>query len=119
MPASPPWRAGCWRRCLRWWCAEEVEMTSTTQRELQELRAAAESYGARHVHLEHFAYPPGTRMAVNLTVDFDAMLLRRASNEPPMQLAKGEFGGRVGIWRLLELFASHGLHATIFTPGRI
>ena len=94
-------------------------MTSTMQGELQELRAAAESYGARHVHLEHFAYPPGTRMAVSLTVDFDAMLLRRASHEPPMQLAKGEFGGRVGIWRLLELFASHSLHATIFTPGRI
>ena len=77
---------------------------------------AAESHGARHVHLEHFAYPPGTRMAVNLTVDFDAMLLRRASNEPPMQLAKGEFGGRVGIWRLLELFdvtrhARHDLYA--------
>src|SRR2546430_16991091 len=66
----------------------EVEMTSTMQGELQELRAAAESYGARHVHLEHFAYPPGTRMAVSLTVDFDAMLLRRASHEPPMQLAK-------------------------------
>lgn len=49
-------------------------MTSTMQRELQELRAAAESYGARHVHLEHFAYPPGIRMAVNLTVDFDAIL---------------------------------------------
>jgi peptidoglycan-N-acetylglucosamine deacetylase len=94
-------------------------MTSTMQGELQELRAAAESYGARHVHLEHFAYPPGTRMAVSLTVDFDAMLLRRASHEPPMQLAKGEFGGRVGIWRLLELFAAHRLHATIFTPGRI
>ena len=106
----------------RGYCAlpeREVEMTSTMQHELQELRAAAESYGARHVHLERFAYPPGIRMAVNLTVDFDAMLLRRVSNEPPMQLAKGEFGGRVGIWRLLELFASHGIHATIFTPGRI
>src|SRR5262245_50304586 len=22
MRASPPWRAGCWERCLRWWCAE-------------------------------------------------------------------------------------------------
>jgi len=68
----------------------EAEMTSTMQHELQELRAAAESHGARHVHLEHFAYPPGIRMAVNLTVDFDAMLLRRVHNEPPMQLAKGE-----------------------------
>jgi peptidoglycan/xylan/chitin deacetylase (PgdA/CDA1 family) len=59
------------------------------------------------------------RVAVNLTVDFDAMLLRRLNNEPPMQLAKGEFGGRVGIWRLIELFDAHGVKATIFTPGRI
>jgi len=28
--------------------------------------------------------------------DFDAMLYRRILNEPAMQLAKGEFGGRVG-----------------------
>src|ERR1700740_2332947 len=94
-------------------------MTSTVQRELQELRAAAESYGARHVHLEHFAYPPGVRMAVNLTADFDAMLLRRLHNEPAMQLAKGEFGGRVGIWRLIELFDSHTTKAAVFTGGRI
>ena len=47
------------------------------------------------------------------------MLLRRLLNEPPMQLAKGEFGGRVGIWRLIELFDAHGIKATIFTPGRI
>src|SRR5437763_1111357 len=33
-----------------------------------------------------------------------AEMLRRLLNEPPMQLAKGEFGGRVGIWRLVELF---------------
>lgn len=94
-------------------------MTSRLNLELQELRDAAESYGARHVHIDHFAYPPGTRMAVNLTVDFDTMLRRRVSNEPPMQLAKGEFGGRVGIWRLLELFDAHDVKATIFTPGRI
>ena len=35
-----------------------------------------------------------------------------------MQLAKGEFGGRVGIWRLIELFDAHKVKATIFTPGR-
>jgi peptidoglycan-N-acetylglucosamine deacetylase len=56
---------------------------------------------------------------VNFTADFDAMLLRRLLNEPPMQLAMGEFGGRVGIWRLIELFDSHAVKATIFTPGRI
>ena len=94
-------------------------MTSRMDHDLQELRAAAESNGARYVHIEHFTYPPGVRMAVNLTVDFDTMLRRRFSNEPPMQLAKGEFGGRVGIWRLLELFAAHNITATIFTPGRI
>ena len=40
-------------------------------------------------------------------------------NHPSSQLAKGEFGGRVGIWRLIELFDSHGVKATVFTPGRI
>ncbi len=25
-----------------------------------------------------------------------------------MHLAKGEFGGRVGIWQLIELFDAHG-----------
>jgi peptidoglycan/xylan/chitin deacetylase (PgdA/CDA1 family) len=94
-------------------------MTGKLTVELQELRAAAELNRARHIHIDPFSYPTGTRMAVNLTVDFDAMLLRRLSNEPPMQLAKGEFGGRVGIWRLLELFDAHGIKATIFTPGRI
>ena len=69
--------------------------------------------------ITNFAPPPGKRIAVNFTCDFDAMLLRRLLNEPPMQLAKGEFGGRVGIWRLIELFDSHAVKATIFTPGRI
>src|SRR5437879_8037523 len=87
--------------------------------QLAELRSAADAYSARHQFIEDLTWPQGVRIAVNFTCDFDAMLLRRASNEPPMQLAKGEFGGRVGIWRLLELFASHSMHATIFTPGRI
>ena len=94
-------------------------MTSQINLELQELREAAENCDARYVHIDHFAYPAGKRMAVNLTVDFDTMLRRRVSNEPIMQLAKGEFGGRVGIWRLLELFEAHDVKATIFTPGRI
>lgn len=87
--------------------------------DLQELRDAAKSYHARYVHIDQFAYPPGTRIAVNVTVDFDTMLRRRYSHEPIMQLAKGEFGGRVGIWRLLELFEATQIKATIFTPGRI
>ncbi|WP_149537869.1 polysaccharide deacetylase family protein [Siccirubricoccus phaeus] len=87
--------------------------------ELEALRVAAASTAARHQVIEKVAWPEGARIAVNVTADFDAMLLRRLLGEPPMQLAKGEFGGRVGIWRLLELFGSHGIQATIFTPGRI
>jgi peptidoglycan-N-acetylglucosamine deacetylase len=93
-------------------------MSSPTQ-EIDELVAVARKHDARHQFIPSITWPNGTRIAVNLTVDFDAMLLRRLLNEPPAQLAKGEFGGRVGIWRLLELFASHDVKATIFTPGRI
>jgi peptidoglycan-N-acetylglucosamine deacetylase len=93
-------------------------MTSPLDRELDDLRRAAGAYAARHRLIPEFCYPPGVRIAVNFTLDFDSMLLRRLLNEPPMQLAKGEFGGRVGIWRLIELFDSHRVTATIFTPGR-
>ena len=92
-------------------------MTSTMQRELQELRAAAESHGARHVHLEHFAYPPGTRMAVNLTVDFRRHAVATCQSTSRLcSSPKASLAGRVGIWRLLELFdvtrrARHHLYA--------
>ncbi len=87
--------------------------------DLQALAEAARAFGNRHRRIAGLTWPDGARIAVNFTADFDAMLLRRLLNEPPMQLAKGEFGGRVGIWRLLDLFNSHGIKATIFTPGRI
>jgi ABC-type polysaccharide/polyol phosphate export permease len=47
------------------------------------------------------------------------MLLRRLLNEPWGQKAKGEFGGRVGIWRILDMFDANGVKVTLFTPGRI
>jgi len=92
---------------------------SGLDREIANLKARAADYNARHRVIETCRWPQGMRVAVNFTADFDAMLLRRVLSEPPMQLAKGEFGGRVGIWRLIELFDSHGIKATIFTPGRI
>jgi peptidoglycan/xylan/chitin deacetylase (PgdA/CDA1 family) len=94
-------------------------MSDHLARERDELAAAAQAAAKRRRRLAAMNYPAGTRLAVNFTLDFDAMLLRRLMNVPPMQLAKGEFGGRVGIWRLIELFDSHGVKATIFTPGRI
>jgi peptidoglycan/xylan/chitin deacetylase (PgdA/CDA1 family) len=93
-------------------------MTSLADEDLADLQRAASAYAARHHRIADFAYPPGIRIAVNFTLDFDSMLLRRLLGEPPMQLAKGEFGGRVGIWRLIELFDAQGVKATIFTPGR-
>jgi len=96
-----------------------MAMTDTLTEEIAALEAAAEGAGAQYEFITDFAYPAGTQIAVNFTCDFDAMLLRRVLNEPPMQLAQGEFGGRVGIWRLIGLFNSHDITATIFTPGRI
>jgi peptidoglycan/xylan/chitin deacetylase (PgdA/CDA1 family) len=87
--------------------------------EAARLAAAAAGDLDRFRFLDCIAYPEGVRLAVNLTCDFDAMLLRRLLNEPMPQRAQGEFGGRVGIWRLIELFDRHDVKATIFTPGRI
>src|SRR5262245_41940609 len=94
-------------------------MPDSLSSELAALKGVAAHNSQRYRLLEAVRWPNAARIAVNLTVDFDAMLLRRLNNEPPMELAKGEFGGRVGIWRLLQLFARHGVKATIFTPGRI
>lgn len=86
---------------------------------LAPLAAAAVRAEAHHEFIPRIAWPAGITMAVNVTLDFDAMLLRRLMNEPPTQLAKGEFGGRVGIWRMIDLFDRLGIKATVFTPGRI
>jgi peptidoglycan/xylan/chitin deacetylase (PgdA/CDA1 family) len=96
-----------------------ARMPDDLDHELAELDASARRHLARHEPITDPRWPGGARIAVNFTADFDAMLLRRLMNEPPMQLAKGEFGGRVGIWRLIELFDRHAVKATIFTPGRI
>lgn len=74
---------------------------------------------SRHFPIENFEYPEGIRLAVNFTIDYDAQLNRRLKNEPAMELTQGEFGGRVGIWRLMDLFDKYDIKLTLFTPGRI
>jgi len=86
--------------------------------EIEDLRAATQARRKHYCHLNQPKWPDGVKMAVNFTVDVDTVLSRRANDEPPMQLAKGEFGGRVGSWRMLELFERHGVVGTFFTPGR-
>ena len=66
-----------------------------------------------------FAWPEGVRCVVNVTHDFDAQLARRVGNEPRMELTEGEFGGRTGIWRLLDVCSKHDIGLTMFIPGRI
>ena len=61
--------------------------------------------------------PDAPRLTVALTVDADFISdsVRRA--DPPAKLSHGEFGARVGMPRLLELFAREGIPSTVFAPG--
>jgi peptidoglycan-N-acetylglucosamine deacetylase len=63
--------------------------------------------------------PEGKTIAVNLGVDFDAQSLwLGAFNFPsPSFMARGEFGAKVGVPRLLELFRKYDIKTTFFTPG--
>jgi peptidoglycan-N-acetylglucosamine deacetylase len=59
---------------------------------------------------------PGS--TVCLTFDFDAMSVWLAYDRvTPAMLARGEYGARVGVPRVLELLRSHDLDATFFVPG--
>ena len=72
-------------------------MRHALEQELAGLVAAHGADSATFAPIGPIAWPNGHRIAVNFTADFDAMLLQRLNNEPAEQLAKGEFGGRVGI----------------------
>ncbi|GGG72800.1 polysaccharide deacetylase [Salipiger pallidus] len=89
------------------------------QDDFQALVDTARFQRSRRIPIPDFAYPEGVKIAVNFTLDFDAMLLRRLLNEPWGQKAKGEFGGRVGVWRIMEMFDEEEVKVTLFTPGRI
>jgi peptidoglycan/xylan/chitin deacetylase (PgdA/CDA1 family) len=73
----------------------------------------------RFQRIPDLVWPQGIRCAVNVTLDYDAQLARRANNEPRMELTEGEFGGRTGIWRLMDLCSAHDVGLTLFVPGRI
>src|SRR4051794_12838214 len=70
-------------------CSGGNLMVAESDSDLDTLVQAASAYDARHRRLDGLSWPDGVRIAVNFTADFDAMLLRRLLNEPPMQLAKG------------------------------
>jgi hypothetical protein len=95
-------------------------MTPTDlDQQLREVQSAAYTYAGRHQFIRTSPGPKVPALRSTSPAISTQCLLRRLLNEPPMQLAKGEFGGRVGIWRLVEFFDAHQVKATIFTPGRI
>ena len=57
------------------------------------------------------------RLTVALTVDSDYISDAVRRGDPPVKLSHGEFGARVGMPRLLSLFADHGISSTVFAPG--
>src|SRR4030095_542954 len=57
-------------------------MSDSLSAELASLKAAAAHNGGRFQRLDDLCWPKDARIAVNITVDFDAMLLRRLNNEP-------------------------------------
>ena len=55
---------------------------------------------------------------VCLSFDFDALSVWLAYERvTPAMLARGEYGARVGVPRILEMLREHGLPATFFVPG--
>ena len=65
-----------------------------------------------------FVFPGGVKVIINFTVDFDAMIFRKFLREPKLWCAQGEFGGRTGLWRLLDVFGEFDVRTTLFLPGR-
>lgn len=54
-----------------------------------------------------------------LTFDFDSfsVWLHGTGVNSPTHMSKGEFGGRVGVPRILDLLGEYGIAATFFVPG--
>ena len=57
------------------------------------------------------------RLTIALTVDADYISDAVRRGDPPVKVSHGEFGARVGMPRLLELFERERIPATVFIPG--
>ncbi|MEA2247249.1 MAG: peptidoglycan-N-acetylglucosamine deacetylase [Solirubrobacteraceae bacterium] len=64
-------------------------------------------------------WPGGARCAASLTVHVDAQTVWPALGHATLNnLTLGEFGARVGVWRVLELLARRDLKASFYIPGQ-
>ncbi len=61
----------------------------------------------------------GRKVAVALSFDFDAESLwfETFKQPTPSPLSRGEYGARVGIWKVLDLLDRYSIPATFFIPA--
>jgi peptidoglycan/xylan/chitin deacetylase (PgdA/CDA1 family) len=63
-------------------------------------------------------WPNGARCAASLTIHIDAQTVWAALGQDSLHnLTLGEFGPRVGAWRILDLLEKYRLKASFFIPG--
>jgi peptidoglycan-N-acetylglucosamine deacetylase len=63
-------------------------------------------------------WPGGAEVAVALSFDSDHETIPLRDGETgPGKLSQGEYGSRVGAWRILALLADRGVPATFFMPA--
>jgi len=71
-----------------------------------------------------FELPNKAKIAVSFFVAFEAFIkhsqFRQSSDKPDYaSLAYGEYGGRAGIWRIMDILNRHGVKGTIDTSGLV
>jgi peptidoglycan/xylan/chitin deacetylase (PgdA/CDA1 family) len=69
-------------------------------------------------------WPNDAKIAVSFFVAFESFdnysQYRRGGDKPDYaSLAYGEYGGKAGIWRIMDVFARNGVKGTIDTNGRV
>jgi peptidoglycan/xylan/chitin deacetylase (PgdA/CDA1 family) len=69
-------------------------------------------------------WPNDAKIAVSFFVAFESFInysqYRRGGDKPDYaSLAYGEYGGRAGIWRIMDVLARNGVKGTIDTNGRV
>jgi peptidoglycan/xylan/chitin deacetylase (PgdA/CDA1 family) len=63
-------------------------------------------------------WPGGARCAASLTVHVDGQTVWDALGFPTLHnFTAGEFGPRVGVWRILDVLERRGLKASFYVPG--
>jgi peptidoglycan/xylan/chitin deacetylase (PgdA/CDA1 family) len=76
------------------------------------------------MRLAPIEWPNRAKIAVSFFVAFEAFeqssQYRRSEGKPDYaSIAYGEYGGKAGIWRILDVFSRNGVKGTIDTNGRI